>query len=264
MRPFFYLVADLYFDFRQVHVDGEEFLAVVDDDATAFVKEVFGENDSAGVGGFDEATFVYGEVSASVSAGLFLVEDAGLAEGVGGLADDGGLEITGPLGSGAEVGVGVGFREVVGCDLLFAGGVGLDEVLRHVYAAGLECGSSDVDLLDGMGDVAGGESGRNDEIVGAGICFKVGTCEGGPDPGVSAFEKHYRFAKPGGGDMSGSVLKFGGKESDRTLLEFVRLPKYVLDGWVCSGWFGGMSCAMGSLRRGCCVEQNGYVEQRYS
>ncbi len=81
---FLQVLAEFCINFGQVHVDGEDFLPVIDDDAVALVEEFAGEDDGAGVGGENRGSFLDGVVGAAVGAGLLFVQEAAFAKAGGG------------------------------------------------------------------------------------------------------------------------------------------------------------------------------------
>ena len=142
---FFELLSGSHFDAGHVHVDGEEALSVVDDDAVAFIEERFGEDDRAGVGGNDGRAFFNGEVRTAMGAGEFFVEEASGAEGRRGFRIHWGDEVAGPLWCGDEVSEGSIFELLIFGDLFLFGVVGLYEVLWDLDFAGLEIACFNVD-----------------------------------------------------------------------------------------------------------------------
>ncbi len=92
-----HLVAFLHRQFRQMHVDGHELLAVVDDHAIALIEEWCGENHFAGVGSHHRRARRCVIVHSLVNAGELTVEGAARSESLGGLGIHGHFEAARPF-----------------------------------------------------------------------------------------------------------------------------------------------------------------------
>src|SRR5271167_2543312 len=76
LLTFFDLLAFADLDVRQVHVQSHELLAMIDDDAIAFVEEFLGQYDGAGIRRHDGRAFFGVIIQAAMNAGELAIEGA--------------------------------------------------------------------------------------------------------------------------------------------------------------------------------------------
>src|ERR1700722_2178729 len=131
-------VADTHVYFRHVHINGEEALPVIDDDAVALVEKAAREYDCPGVRHDNRGTFAYREVCAAMGAAQLFVENMGHAERVGGLGLYRRDKVARPLGRGQEMRECAGLYQLIGGNFLLAFCVGLHKIFRHVDCSSRE------------------------------------------------------------------------------------------------------------------------------
>ncbi len=154
---------------------------MVDHHAVAFVEELAGEDDFAGVGGTDGRAGGGAEVHATMNAGELAVEGAASAERVGGGGVDRLGEGPGPFRFGCGVGEDFVFDLLVGSDLFLRCGVRLDEVWGNADCGGAVVGGGDGDLAGDVEGFAVRGSRFEGERIGAGGGFDIDSGKGVPE-----------------------------------------------------------------------------------
>src|ERR1017187_9063375 len=100
--PFVHIVAFLHGKFRQMQIERQQALAVIDDHTIAFEEEGPGQDDAAAVDGCDQGARGHAEIEPLMRALHGTVKDARDSEDIGDLGIDWGLEGTFPFAPGAK------------------------------------------------------------------------------------------------------------------------------------------------------------------